>query len=75
MIGNAAEWCADWAAPYDVTLVRDPQGPEAGELKIFRGGAFDTPVRETRAAYRGGERPVRSAMNLGFRVVSPIPKR
>jgi sulfatase modifying factor 1 len=70
-----AEWCADWAGPYDPTFVRDPDGPAAGDLRVFRGGAFDTPVRETRAAYRGGDRPDRAAMNLGFRVVSPLPRR
>jgi len=73
MLGNVAEWCADWAAPYDLAAGEDPTGPPSGQLRIFRGGAFDTSVRETRAAFRGGERPVRSAVNLGFRVVSPAP--
>ena len=73
MIGNVAEWCSDRAGPYDPLKNIDPTGPTRGIRRIFRGGAFDTPVWQTRAAYRGGERSVRSARNLGFRVVA-IPR-
>jgi formylglycine-generating enzyme required for sulfatase activity len=68
MIGNAAEWCADWAAPYNTNVVQDPTGAPLGRVRIHRGGAFDTPVRETRSAFRGSERPYRYEPNLGFRV-------
>ncbi|MDJ0521810.1 MAG: SUMF1/EgtB/PvdO family nonheme iron enzyme [Planctomycetota bacterium] len=70
MIGNAAEWCADWAGPYDESVVQNPSGPGGGRHRIHRGGAFDTPVRETRSAFRGREQPYRYEPNLGFRVVA-----
>ena len=38
--GNAWEWVADWYGPYAPGAVRDPRGPEKGDKRIVRGGAW-----------------------------------
>jgi len=42
MVGNAAEWVADWYDPgYYRTVVWDnPAGPERGEVRAFRGASY-----------------------------------
>ncbi|HRI39977.1 MAG TPA: SUMF1/EgtB/PvdO family nonheme iron enzyme, partial [Nitrospira sp.] len=41
-IGNVAEWVADWYSPdyYKAAPDRNPQGPETGTQKAFRGGGW-----------------------------------
>jgi len=41
MGGNAWEWVADWYAPYTADLQADPSGPESGDYRIWRGGAWN----------------------------------
>ena len=62
MLGNAAEYCADWYAEdayeklVDGTL--DPKGPAGGEEHVVRGGYFRSPVGEVRNASRDYTRSV-----------------
>ena len=43
--GNVDEWVLDWhsATTYGQETSVDPQGPEEGEFKVYRGGAFSGP--------------------------------
>ena len=79
MIGNVAEWVADWYAdPYSqsgqTTTVINPQGPSSGESRVMRGGAWmsnDKNDGEKRlASHRNYNLPDLSADEAGFRCVS-----
>lgn len=48
------EWCMDWWAPYDADAVKDPLGPEKGDVRVTRNGdwfALYGPVIEARSGY------------------------
>ncbi len=52
MIGNVGEFCWDWAAKYSAEPKTDPTGPESGQRKIARGGAFSTLPNQSRCGTR-----------------------
>lgn len=56
MLGNVAEFCADWyqedvLAGYSDGIV-DPQGPESGTEHVVRGGSFSDMAGRVRSAVR-----------------------
>ncbi|MEM7132454.1 MAG: SUMF1/EgtB/PvdO family nonheme iron enzyme [Chloroflexota bacterium] len=75
MAGNVSEWVADWFDPtyYASAPDSNPKGPESGQLKVIRGGAFNN---DDMNMYRASERekaiPQRGYANIGFRVVQTI---
>lgn len=54
MSGNASVWVADWYdAAYPSSMEwRNPQGPERGEDRVFRGGSYLCPDNEMIASRR-----------------------
>jgi formylglycine-generating enzyme required for sulfatase activity len=71
MGGNVAEWVHDLYTIYpsgSAAVVRDPTGPEEGELHTIRGSSWmDSSISELRFTYRDYGKKARR--DLGFRIV------
>ncbi|MFW5960289.1 MAG: SUMF1/EgtB/PvdO family nonheme iron enzyme [Chitinivibrionales bacterium] len=69
MSGNVKEWCMDWYSntpPVDST---DPEGPEMGLFRTYRGGSFKSYPKEMMTTFRFYSEPGKSMRDLGFRCV------
>ena len=72
--GNVWEWVSDWYAAdsYGLAEERDPRGPDAGTMRIVRGGAWvNDDVAMLRTAYRHQVPADTYAYSIGFRIVCP----
>lgn len=72
MTGNVWEWVNDWYGGYGEWPAVNPTGPDLGEYRVLRGGAWNLNDRLTRAAFRGFDNPDYGDINVGFRVVEPL---
>jgi formylglycine-generating enzyme required for sulfatase activity len=69
--GNVWEWVNDWyqAEYYHISPPVDPQGPNTGRVRCFRGGSWYGSVNNLRSAFRGLNAPYYRSDSLGFRLV------
>lgn len=70
--GNVWEWCSDgWEPPRDRGAQTDPAGPSASELRVMRGGAWESHALHLRSADRSpmGADDRTYGRLIGFRVV------
>ncbi|WP_028550729.1 formylglycine-generating enzyme family protein [Paenibacillus sp. UNC451MF] len=73
MYGNVQEWCNDWyATPYPKGDVSDPQGPNSGDSRVLRGGAWGDDPSMVRSAYRNASGTDAKTPGIGVRVVMVI---
>ncbi len=69
MHGNIAEWTQDWYDPvyYGNAADTDPRGPEAGTLKVVRGGSWANAGFDIRCTNRTAYEPSIKLTGIGFR--------
>jgi formylglycine-generating enzyme required for sulfatase activity len=69
MTGNVWEWVNDWWSEnyYKNSPVKDPKGPDSGDYRVLRGGAFDARAVESRVSFRMGDIPGNPLSYFGFR--------
>lgn len=70
LIGNAAEWVADWGGGYSRRPSQDPVGPESGSLRVHKGGGWRTQLAKSVAYARGVTDPA-STSAFSFRCARP----
>ncbi|HEY8210227.1 MAG TPA: SUMF1/EgtB/PvdO family nonheme iron enzyme, partial [Myxococcaceae bacterium] len=68
MLGNVCEWCSDWWGDDQPDGAIDPRGPEAGSLRVVRGGSWLSHARYVRAACRDAYEPSLTSGYLGLRL-------
>ncbi len=68
MAGNVWEWTADRFGPYQPGLAVNPAGAPAGNLRVMRGGAWNSTDSFVRNAVRGPSDPNFKGPHVGFRV-------
>lgn len=71
MCGNVSEWVADIYGfdYYQHSPQQNPQGPQYGKFRCFRGGGWHTGPFCSRVYYRGGLKSNWVDFNVGFRIV------
>ena len=71
--GDAFEWASDWykATYYSESPTQNPPGPDTGELRVLRGGSFESNTDEVRPTTRFSDNPLAVRADLGFRCVVP----
>ncbi len=71
---NVHEWCSDWWDPgyYAVSPVDNPRGPESGERRASRGGAWRHDLKFSRCSARSSLPPDYRYNDYGFRVAADL---
>jgi formylglycine-generating enzyme required for sulfatase activity len=75
MLGNVWEWCSDNYNPKYYSTPENsfnPQGPEYGDFKVLKGGAWNSYDFVVRPGFRFRQPPKTSSGFIGFRCVKRI---
>jgi formylglycine-generating enzyme required for sulfatase activity len=72
MAGNVWEWVADWySEKYDQnSSAENPLGPDSGQYRVLRGGAWNQDEYLLRTSARLGSEPSDVYLSFGFRCAS-----
>ncbi|MBX3127729.1 MAG: SUMF1/EgtB/PvdO family nonheme iron enzyme [Polyangiaceae bacterium] len=73
VVGNVWEWASDYKGRYTKDQARNPTGPESGERRVIRGGAWNGGDKSwLRPSFRYGSDPEVRSPAIGFRCAKPI---
>ncbi|MCL2294522.1 MAG: formylglycine-generating enzyme family protein [Spirochaetes bacterium] len=72
MSGNVWEWVWDWFGTYTVSPAIDPTGPNAGIIRVIRGGSWGDDADGSRSLIRSFGNPSVRGNAIGFRLVRPL---
>lgn len=69
LAGNVAEWVNDWylAGYYFASPASNPTGPRSGDLRVVRGGSWNSNWEDIRTARRNSLFPNVASLEIGFR--------
>ncbi len=68
VVGNVWEWVADWYGEYTAGEVKAPKGPESGDERVIRGGAWNGSYASwVRPTFRYKDAPSKRSYGIGFR--------
>jgi formylglycine-generating enzyme required for sulfatase activity len=65
--GNVWEWVRDWKGDYASGSVKNPTGPDEGDLRVLRGGSWFYDGGDLRSANRLAYAPGRRSAHFGLR--------
>ncbi len=75
VVGNVWEWTADWDGDYDPVDKKNPTGPETGERRVIRGGAWNGSFASwLRPSFRYAQVPDALSHGIGFRCAKSLPE-
>jgi formylglycine-generating enzyme required for sulfatase activity len=73
VVGNVWEWVSDWYADYTPEEKKNPTGPEGGERKVIRGGAFNGSYTSwLRPSFRYAQDPNALSYGIGLRCAKTL---
>jgi len=73
VVGNVWEWVGDWYAPYTADAQTDPKGPDTGEARVIRGGAWNGGYPAwVRPTFRYRDTPSKKSYGIGFRCAKSL---
>jgi len=73
VVGNVWEWVADWEGAYQAADQKNPTGPDTGQKRIIRGGAWNGSFPEwLHPAFRYAQDPKSQSHGVGFRCAKSL---